>query len=151
MSQNKYNIAMVDEVYSSLDMLFLPALKHHDVWFLSACTRPASLIHRCLVEAGIQGLHLIGEFTGNGFKMAGNHVLSPDDFPAFDVDQSHRFITFWCNVTDNAKNIDEGFLGALLMQTKMSISTSIRTSEIGYSKTALKFTPPVSCISLTIK
>ena len=155
MSQSKYEIVMVDEVSTSRNILLLPALKQHDVWILSVCVKPAILIHRFLAEERVQGLHLVGEFYSGGFKMSDNRLLSFDDFPAFDTDQFHRFITFWCNATDSAKGINEVFVNTLLKRTRMSLSASVRTSETGYSKTILKFPPHpyirVGCQAVVMK
>lgn len=118
---------ILEKKSTSEDILLISQLRRNNFWFISFDTNPVTLINKLLINVGIPGLHLIGRFTEDGFKIAGRTIQS-SDFPVFEQSQPHRTITFWCNDAQQMSGINEPFIHGVLQNTNMLIVTCQRES-----------------------
>ncbi|MEY4194877.1 MAG: hypothetical protein RLZZ226_1245 [Pseudomonadota bacterium] len=137
--------------YSHNDpILSLARIKQADIWFISSGVRPDTLIKKFFLQTGIASLHLVGQFTDEGFLLA-NHILKPDDFPVLESGHTDRSMTFWwaSNITVGA--INQAFMDELQQRTGMSLYTSKMETERGFYRICNKSTPPPAYTSRTVK
>jgi len=135
-----------DEESSNNPVLLKTQLQSCDVWFISPTgLHPGRLIKQLLLEVGSPGLHLAGQFTEQGFCLAG-HVLSSQDFPEFEQEQTHRTLNFWFDGVTGA-GINEIFLGNVMKKTKLSIEMAILEEQGTYTRKKFFLIPPKNTIN----
>ncbi len=141
MQHIKQEVLVIDQDSHNDPILSLTRIKQADIWFISSGIRPDMLIKKILLETGIASLHLVGQFTDQGFLLA-NQVVTPDDFPAFNPGNPDRSITFWWSSHMLTGAINQIFMDDIKNRTGMSLYTSKMETERGFSRMHYKSALP---------